>query len=73
MHENENKVTVEVFGLPLAHGYTVEFTHKLVQTLPAGPTIYHYDSPTLPDGTSIPEKRRENVGAQTRRDGMAGL
>ena len=55
VHENEKKVTVEVFGPPLSHGYTVEFTHELVQTIPAGRTVYHYDSPKLPDGTSISE------------------
>ena len=55
LHENENKVTVEVFGPPLSHGYTVEFTHKLVQTIPAGQTIYHYNATKLPDGTTIAE------------------
>ncbi len=55
LHENENKVTVEVFGPPLSHGYKVEFTHKLVQTIPAGQTINHYNATKLPDGTPISE------------------
>ena len=55
LHENHNRVTVEVFGAPLSHGYTVDFTNTLIRTIPAGRTVYHYNSPTTPDGKAIPE------------------
>ncbi|MBT3318175.1 MAG: hypothetical protein HN948_08950 [Clostridia bacterium] len=55
VEEEEFKVTVEVYGPPLTHGYTVRFVSNLVQTIQAGDPIYHYDSLVDPEGNEIPE------------------
>ena len=55
VEEEEFKVTVEVYGPPLTHGYTVKFVSNLVQTIQAGDPIYHYDSLVDPEGNEIAE------------------
>jgi len=55
VEEEEFKVTVEVYGPPLTHGYNVRFVTNLVQTIQAGEPTYHYDSLTDPLGEPIAE------------------
>ncbi len=55
VEEEEYKVTVEVYGPPLTHGYKVQFVSNLVRTIPAGEPTYHYDSTTDPEGNPIAE------------------
>ena len=48
VEEEEYKVTVEVYGPPLKHGYKVQFVTNLVRTIPAGEPTYHWiRRPTL--------------------------
>ncbi len=54
IEEETYKVTVEVYGPPLTHGYTVRFITNKIQTTPAGEPVYHYDSLVDSDGNEIP-------------------
>jgi vancomycin resistance protein YoaR len=53
MDTNKKTLTIEVFGPPLAHGYTVQFVTIKVGSKNAPPTEDHYGAATLPDGTAI--------------------
>ncbi|MGI5850003.1 MAG: VanW family protein [Christensenellales bacterium] len=55
INKDKKKLTVEIFGPPLSHGYIVEFTTIQVGSTIAGETIYHYNKTQLPDGTPIAE------------------
>lgn len=55
VEEEEHKVTVEVYGPPLTHGYQVKFVTNLIGTIEAGEPTYHYDATTTPDGEPITE------------------
>jgi len=55
VEEEEFKVTVEVYGPPLTHGYTVRFVSNLIPPIPAGDPRYHYASRTDPEGNEMPE------------------
>ena len=68
INEDENKVTVEFYGPPLLHGYTVSFKTVQVGTIKAGSTIYHYNTTKLPDGTPI--RKDDSVTWISGRDGQ---
>lgn len=55
LHEDENKITVEFYGPPLTHGYTIEFKTIQVGTIIAQDTLYHYNAVTDPKGNPIAE------------------
>ena len=55
MNEEKFKVTVQFYGPPLAHGYTVEFSNELVGTTKAPQPTYHYNATTDPEGNPIGE------------------
>lgn len=51
--EKEKKLTINVYGPPLTHGYKVEFKNTLVATNKAPETEYHYNAATDPEGAPI--------------------
>jgi len=51
-------VTVEVYGPPLTHGFTVEFTNELVGTVKAGESEIYYDQLIDPEGDPIDEGKK---------------
>ncbi len=55
LHEDENKITIEFYGPPLTHGYTVDFKIVQVGTITAADTLYHYNALTDPEGNPIGE------------------
>ncbi|MDD5016766.1 MAG: VanW family protein [Eubacteriales bacterium] len=56
--KEEKIVTVDIYGPPLAHGYTVDFSSTLKETIPPPETVYHYDATTLPNGDPIEEGKQ---------------
>lgn len=50
-----NRLTIEIYGPPLSHGYKVEFVAIQVGSELAAPSEVHYDSPTDPSGNVIGE------------------
>ncbi len=64
----DKTLTVEIYGPPLSHGYTVDFVTIKVNSDKAAPTEMHYDAAADPGGTAITAgKSREWV---TSRDGQ---
>ncbi len=64
--EEEKRATVEVYGPPLPHGYTVDFIHQKVKTMAPPQTITNYNVTETPDGTPIAEgKSVEWVDSRT--------
>ena len=55
VEEEDYRVTVEVYGPPLKHGYEVRFVSIPVKTIEAGEPTYYYNSTTDPEGNPIPE------------------
>lgn len=53
--ENEKSVTVEVYGPPPQHDYTIKFINKRVSTQKAADPIYHYNATVDPEGNPIRE------------------
>ena len=68
VNEDDKKVTIEVYGPPLSHGYTVAFTTVQIGSTIAGDTVYHFNETQLPDGTSI--AAGESVTWKQSRDGQ---
>lgn len=60
--------TVEIYGPPLTHGYTIDFTSTLVGTTKPGNAQYFYNSQTDPSGNAI--KQGETVTWIRERDGQ---
>ena len=55
----EKTVTIDIYGPPLEHGYTIDFTSQIKEELPAPQTIYHYNETALPNGEAIAEGATE--------------
>ena len=55
VNEEEKTVTVEFYGPPPQHDYTIKFINKRVSTQKAADPIYHYNATKDPDGNSIRE------------------
>ncbi len=53
VNEKEKTVTVEIYGPPPKHEYTIRFINKLVSTDKAPDSIYHYNATKDPDGNAI--------------------
>lgn len=61
-------VTVEIYGPPLPHGYTIDFESELIATYDAGEPIYHYDQLYDPEGDPIGEGK--TITWKKERDGQ---
>ena len=55
MDTEEETLTIEIYGPPLAHGYTVQFITIKVGSENAAPTEVHYGAATDPGGNAITE------------------
>lgn len=55
VNEEEKSVTVDIYGPPPQHEYTIKFINKRVSTVKAADPIYHYNAKTDPDGNPIRE------------------
>lgn len=59
LHEDEKKITVEFYGPPLSHGYTIDFITNPTETIAAGESTYYYNATTDPDGNPIGEGKEK--------------
>lgn len=55
VNEEEKSVTVDIYGPPPQHDYTIKFINKQVSTQKAADPIYHYNATVDPDGNPIRE------------------
>lgn len=53
--DEEYKLTVQLFGAPQPHGFTIDFISELVRTGKAPEPVYNYNSAATPDGEPIGE------------------
>jgi vancomycin resistance protein YoaR len=58
VNEDEKTVTVEIYGPPPKHEYTIKFINKLVATDKASDSVYHYNATKDPDGNAIGEGKK---------------
>lgn len=68
LDEEEKTLTVNIYGPPLTHGYTVDFENIKVATDLAGDTIYYYNQTAMPDGEAIPEG--QEIALKLKHDGQ---
>ena len=50
---DEQIITTDIYGPPLKHGYSIDFTSTRKKTIPADAPDYHYNAATLPNGDPI--------------------
>lgn len=53
--EEEYRLTVQFFGPPQPHGFTIDFISEMISTGKPPEPKYHYNSPTTPEGEPIGE------------------
>lgn len=56
--DEENKLTVQFFGQPMLHGFSIDFISERVSTGKAPESVYNYNSTTTPDGEPIKEGKK---------------